>query len=43
MNILVKCNNTRNTNAVDVKIRLPHFNSSIIKIMKQYIKLEGIH
>ena len=34
MNILLKCNNTRNTNAVEVKIRLPHFNSSIIKIMK---------
>lgn len=41
MNILLKCTNTRNTNAVDVKIRLPHFNSSIIKIMRQYIKLEG--
>ena len=41
MNILLKCNNTRNTNAVDVKNRLPHFKSNIIKIMKKYIKLEG--
>lgn len=40
VNILVKCNNTRNTKC-QMKTRLPHFNSSIIKIMKQYIKLEG--